>query len=651
MTDNPPFVANNRILVIDDNPAIHQDFDKILRGEVESADGLSEAERLLFGESPAVPARPTFHLEFASQGEQGVELAKSAAARGRQFATAFVDMRMPPGWDGLETIERLWAADPDIQVVICSAHSDYDWSDFVERLGICDKLLVLKKPFEPIEVMQCASALTRKWQHERVLRGQVESLERVVNARTEGLEAANRQLRHLATHDSLTGLPNRVLLDDRLAQAIAHAHRERQQFAVLVVDLDRFKLVNDSLGHRAGDELLCEIAHRLSGLVRDIDTVTRLGGDEFVMVLSPVVGVHEAESVARRVIESLHNPVEIAGLDVYTSSSIGIALYPQDGTTSQALLTHADAAMYCAKQEGRDRFQCFAPGMDSATRDQVRLEGDLRQALALNQFELYYQPKVDARTGNVHGAEALIRWRHPERGLILPEEFIPLAEECGQIHSIGEWVIREACRQCKAWQTDGLLPLRVAVNVAAQQFRRGNLLDVIQRALNDTGLEAHCLELELTESSVMTNPEESVAILEHLSRMGVLVSVDDFGTGYSSMSYLRRFPIDKLKIDRGFIRDLMTRHEDVSIVQAIISLAHSLKLKVIAEGVETPEQLGFLLSMGCDQYQGFHFSPPLPATEFRKLVREVQESQAPLTDEQAARTHSKLAAYRSGGAR
>jgi EAL domain-containing protein (putative c-di-GMP-specific phosphodiesterase class I) len=307
--------------------------------------------------------------------------------------------------------------------------------------------------------------------------------------------------------------------------------------------------------------------------------------------------------------------------------------------------------MYCAKQEGRDRFQCFAPGMDSATRDQVRLEGDLRQALALNQFELYYQPKVDARTGNVHGAEALIRWRHPERGLILPEEFIPLAEECGQIHSIGEWVIREACRQCKAWQTDGLLPLRVAVNVAAQQFRRGNLLDVIQRALNDTGLEPHCLELELTESSVMTNPEESVAILEHLSRMGVLVSVDDFGTGYSSMSYLRRFPIDKLKIDRGFIRDLMTRHEDVSIVQAIISLAHSLKLKVIAEGVETPEQLGFLLSMGCDQYQGFHFSPPLPATEFRKLVREVQESQAPLTDEQAARTHSKLAAYRGSGAR
>jgi diguanylate cyclase len=648
MTDNLPFVANNRILVIDDNPAIHQDFDKILCGDVDSSGGLSDAERLLFGESSATPARPTFQLQFASQGEQGVELARAAAAHGRHFATAFVDMRMPPGWDGLETIERLWAADPDIQVVICSAHSDYDWSDFVDRLGICDKLLVLKKPFEPIEVMQCASALTRKWQHERLLHGQVESLERVVNARTEGLEAANRQLRHLATHDALTSLPNRVLLDDRLAQAIAHAQRERQQFAVLVVDLDRFKLVNDSLGHRAGDELLCEVARRLSGLVRDIDTVTRLGGDEFVLVLSPVVGVQDAEHIATRISESLHKPVQIAGLDVYTSSSIGIAVYPQDGTTAQNLLTHADAAMYCAKQGGRNRFQCFAPGMDTATRDQVRLEGDLRHALALNQFELYYQPKVDAKTGNVHGAEALIRWRHPERGLILPEEFIPLAEECGLIHSIGEWVIREACRQCKAWQTEGLLPLRVAVNVAAQQFRRGNLLDVIQRALHDTGLEARCLELELTESSVMTNPEESVAILEHLSRMGVLVSVDDFGTGYSSMSYLRRFPIDKLKIDRGFIRELMTRHEDVSIVQAIISLAHSLKLKVIAEGVETPEQLGFLRRMGCDQYQGFHFSPPLPATQFKDLVRQVQESMAPMTDDQAATTHSKLATYRGG---
>ena len=651
MTENAPHLANHRILVIDDNPAIHQDFDKILGGEPEAGVALSEAELLLFGESAATPARPSFHIEFASQGQQGVELARAAVARGRAFAMAFVDMRMPPGWDGLETIERLWAVDPDVQVVICSAHSDYDWTDFVVRLGVNDKLLVLKKPFEPIEVMQCASALTRKWQHERVLRSQVESLERVVTARTEGLEAANRQLRHLATHDMLTGLPNRVLLDDRLAQAIAHAERERQQFAVLVVDLDRFKLVNDSLGHRAGDELLCEVARRLGVLVRNIDTVARLGGDEFVLVLSTVSDRQDAENVAIRAIESLQAAVRIVGLDVYTSPSIGIAFYPTDGAAAETLLAHADAAMYCAKQEGRNRFQCFAPGMDTATRDRVRLESDLRQALALGQFELHYQPKVDASTGHVHGAEALIRWRHPERGLVLPDEFIALAEECGLIHSIGEWVLREACRQCRAWQLDGLPALRVAVNVAASQFRGGNLLDTIQRALDAAGLEPRCLELELTESAVMTNPEESVAILEHLSRMGVLVSVDDFGTGYSSMSYLRRFPIDKLKIDRGFVRDLMTRPEDVSIVQAIISLAHSLRLKVVAEGVETPEQLDFLRSMGCDQYQGFHFSPPLPAAAFKDLVREARDPTDSFTEEQAITTHSKLSAYRGGGAR
>jgi diguanylate cyclase len=645
MTDNPAEFANHRILVIDDNPAIHQDFDKILRGDAGTADVLSEAERLLFGESPSTPGRPMFQVEFASQGQQGVEKARQAASSGRHYAMAFVDMRMPPGWDGLETIEHLWKADPDVQVVICSAHSDYDWTDFVARLGQCDKLLVLKKPFEPIEVMQCASALTRKWQHEQVLRRQVQSLEQVVTARTEGLEAANRQLRHLATHDALTGLPNRVLLDDRLAQAIAHADRDRQQFAVLVLDLDRFKQVNDSFGHRAGDELLSEVGRRLSGLVRTIDTVARLGGDEFVLVVNPASDKAHAEEVGKRAIEALQAPVRIAGIDVYVSPSIGIAFYPGDGITAETLLAHADAAMYCAKQRGRNTLQCYAPGMDNGTRDRVRLESDLRQALGHRQFELHYQPKVDAETGNVHSAEALIRWHHPERGMLLPDDFIPLAEESGLIVSIGEWVVHEACRQCKAWQRDGLT-LRVAVNVSASQFRHGNLLDMIQRALDEAALEPRCLELELTESAVMTNPEDSVAILEHLSRMGVLVSVDDFGTGYSSMSYLRRFPIDKLKIDRGFIRDLMTRPEDASIVRAIISLAHSLRLKVVAEGVETPEQLGFLRSMGCDQYQGHHFSPPLSAGAFGDLVRE-RLHDTPLSDEQAASTHSKLATYRS----
>jgi diguanylate cyclase (GGDEF)-like protein len=635
-----------RILVVDDNPAIHDDFAKILVGSDDCEAAMERAERILFGDSQASLPQASFQIDFALQGQQACEMVKSAAAEGRHYALAFVDMRMPPGWDGLETIERMWAVDSHVQVVVCSAHSDYDWTDFVERLGLTDKLLVLKKPFEPIEVLQCAHALTRKWHDERVLRRQVESLEHVVTARTEGLEAANRQLRYLATHDALTGLPNRVLFEDRLAQAIAHANRDKQQCAVMVLDLDRFKLVNDSLGHRAGDDLLNEVARRLSGVVRSVDTVARLGGDEFVLIVNSTSDKQDAVELAERAIAALAEPIRISGVDLHTSSSIGIAFYPTDASLADSLIAHADAAMYCAKQRGRNNVQCFEPSMDTVTRERVKLESELHEALARQQFELYYQPKVDTATEYVHSAEALIRWHHPERGVIMPNDFIPMAEECGLIVTIGEWVIREACRQCKQWQLEGLQPLRVAVNVTASQFRHGNLLSVIRHAVQEVGLDPRYLELEITESAVMTNPEESTGILEQLSRMGVLVSVDDFGTGYSSMSYLRRFPIDKLKIDRGFVKDLMTRADDVSIVRAIISLAHSLRLKVVAEGVETSEQLDALKSMGCDQYQGFHFSAALPAAAFGELMRCRPGHDDSLSETDAIRTHSKLAAYR-----
>jgi diguanylate cyclase (GGDEF)-like protein len=636
----------HRILIVDDNPAIHRDFDKILGNGVEAPAELASVESLLFGDAPVQKReRAHYALEFASQGAEGVERAGRAAAAGRPFAIAFIDMRMPPGWDGLETIERLWAVDPDVQVVICSAHSDYDWSDVIARLGQTDRLLVLKKPFEPIEVLQCASALTRKWQHERALLAQVETLENVVAARTEKLEAANRQLRHLATHDALTGLPNRVLLDDRLAQAMAHANRDGQSFAVLVVDLDRFKLINDSLGHRAGDAVLDEVSRRLSSVVRSIDTVARTGGDEFLVVISPSAVPEDAVAVAHRARDALRAPMSVSGVELHVTCSIGVAHYPTDAGSADSLIARADAAMYCAKQRGRNNVQCFAQGMDAVTVGRVSLESDLHAAIAAGQFELHYQPKPDTASGDVYGAEALIRWRHPQRGLIPPAQFIPLAEECGLINEIGAWVLREACRQCAEWQRSGLPALRVAVNVAATQFRRGDLLDVIGAALQSAGLEARFLEIELTESAVMTNPEESAAILEQLSRMGVLVSVDDFGTGYSSISYLRRFPIDKLKIDRSFVRDLDCE-VDASIVQAIISLAHSLKLKVVAEGVETPDQLQFLRSLGCDQYQGFHFSPPLPAAEFAQLLRGWQRPEDEESRAEAERTHSKLASYR-----
>ncbi len=643
-----PEIGAPRLLVIDDNVAIHQDFLKVLGSTPEKAaeDEFLAAEAALFGEPVEVSERPTFTIDSAHQGQEGVEKVRQALEEGHPYSMAFVDMRMPPGWDGLETIEHLWAVDPHIQVVICSAHADYDWMDVIQRLGHSDQLLVLRKPFEPIEVLQCANSLTSKWRNERIIRAQVASLERDVSVRTQGLEAATRQLRHLATHDALTGLPNRVLLDDRIAQALTHAHRERHSFAVMLCDLDRFKLINDSLGHHAGDHLLQEVARRLTNVVRDVDTVARLGADEFIIILSPLTSRKDAEVVAQRVIEAMQPAVEIAGITIHASPSIGIAFYPDDGSSVETLIAHADAAMFAAKQRGRNSVQCYAAGMDAGTHDKVRLESDLHTALALRQFELYYQPKVDTMSGTFYSAEALIRWRHPERGLVSPAAFIPLAEECGLIGPIGEWVLREACRQGRAWQQAGLSPVRIAVNVAASQFRAGDLVETIHQALADAELEARFLEVELTESAVMSDPEESIKILEQLSEMGVLVSVDDFGTGYSSMSYLRRFPIDQLKIDRSFLSEITARSDDASIVGAIVSLAHNLRLKVVAEGVETVAQLDLLKRLGCDQYQGYQFSPPVPAAEFESLMRGVYANGADLANDDALRTRSKLAARR-----
>ncbi len=637
---------NRRVIVIDDNEAIHEDFRKVLTEPIAGAAALDLLESELLGATTALPS-PHFELDSALQGEEGVRKAEKALAGGRPYALAFVDMRMPPGIDGLQTIERLWAVDPAVQVVICSAHSDYEWNEVMARLNYSDKLLVLRKPFEPIEVQQCAAALCQKWQNERLIKNQVASLEKAVAVRTRGLEAANRQLRHMATHDSLTGLPNRALLEDRLQQAIAQALRQDERFAVLVCDLDRFKLVNDSMGHHAGDMFLQEIARRLAGCVREGDTLARQGGDEFVFVLAAPSGEAEADTVSKRALEALALPMRIDGIDIHTSASFGVAVFPRDGDRAELLLTNADAAMYHAKQRGGG-LQQFCADMGGTAQYRLRLESDLHQALRTGQFELHYQPKVDTLSGAVRSAEALLRWRHPERGYIAPNEFIPIAEETGQIGMIGGWVLHEACRQARSWADRGMPFLRVGVNISAAQFHQPGLVDSVRDALQSAGLAARYLEIELTESCVMSNPEESIAVLEELSRMGVLVSVDDFGTGYSSMSYLRRFPIDKLKIDKTFVAEMDTRADDASIVQAIVSLAHGLHLKVVAEGVETEAQLQALRKLGCDQYQGYYCSPAVPPEEFERLISmqgaiPMAELQSELELEQTA---SKLAAVR-----
>jgi diguanylate cyclase (GGDEF)-like protein len=635
-------IANRRILVIDDNDAIHRDFRKVL-GETASVAGqeaLDVLESELLG-STASTQMPSFEVDSAFQGEEGVKLAEAALRDGRPYAVAFVDMRMPPGWDGLKTIEHLWMADPGIQVVICSAHSDYEWNDVMERLNHSDKLLVLRKPFEPIEVQQCASALCQKWHNERLIRNQITQLERVVAARTRGLEIANKQLRHMATHDALTGLPNRTLLEDRLQQAMAQAQRSGQSFAVLVCDLDRFKLVNDSMGHHAGDQFLQEVARRLAGVRREGDTLARQGGDEFVFVMTPPSVETDADALTRRALAALAVPLHVAGMDIHVAASFGLAVYPRDGARVEALLANADAAMYSAKQRG-NCMQRFSSALGGTAHRRLQLETDMHAALRDGQFELHYQPKVETQSGTVRSAEALLRWHHPERGNIPPVEFIPIAEETGQIGAIGNWVLREACQQVRRWIDAGLTPVRVGVNISAVQFHEAGLVDSVRAALDEVRLDPQWLEIELTESCVMSNPEESIRLLEELSRMGIVVSVDDFGTGYSSMSYLRRFPIDMLKIDRTFVAEMDTREDDTSIVQAIVSLAHGLRLKVVAEGVETLAQLETLKSLGCDQYQGFHFSPAVPPGEFEKLLRGRAESGTEATS-------SRLQVLRPGG--
>jgi diguanylate cyclase (GGDEF)-like protein len=444
----------------------------------------------------------------------------------------------------------------------------------------------------------------------------------MVAASLMGLEAANRKLRHLATHDPVTALPNRALLDERLAETIRHAERTGERFALAVLDLDRFKAVNESLGHRAGDALLIDVAGRLLRAVRRFDTVARLGGDRFAVIIDKIRTSADAMRMAHRIMLALQPPSRIQDVDVHPSASIGIACFPGDGANVEALLAHAEAAKHAARQRGRRTIRCFEPNMGAAPgEDWIRLESDLHQALKLKQFELHYQPKVDALSGRIRGAEALIRWRHPRRGLVAPNAFIPLAEECGLIVPIGAWVIRQACRQLSEWRRAGLPSTRVAVNVSAAQLRQPSLLlETVRDAIAEAGIGASNLEVELTESAVMSNPEESVATLQQLSRMGVAISFDDFGTGYSCMSYLRRLPLDKLKIDRSFISDVVSSPDAEAVVRGIISLAHSLRIKVIAEGVETLEQIELLKVLGCDQYQGFHFSPPVSAAAYEQLI-------------------------------
>jgi diguanylate cyclase (GGDEF)-like protein/PAS domain S-box-containing protein len=428
------------------------------------------------------------------------------------------------------------------------------------------------------------------------------------------------QLSHLAQHDSLTNLPNRMLLNDRLQQAITMAKRHGYRIAVLFMDLDRFKHINDSLGHVIGDELLKAVAARLESCVRESDTVGRQSGDEFVVVLSELEAPENAGIGAAKLLAALTLPYHIGSHDIVVPVSIGVSIYPDDAETAETLISNADTVMYHAKENGRNNYQFFRQEMNIRATERQFIEGGLRVALEHKEFSLHYQPKIDLASGAITGVEALLRWKHPERGFIPPAQFVPIAEDTGLILPIGHWVLTEACRQSREWLDAGFAPVPMAVNISAVEFRSKDFVENVRAILKESRLDPQCLELELTESVLMKHAESTVTMLKLLKEIGVQLTVDDFGTGYSSLSYLRQFPIDALKVDQSFVHEISSHPDDAAIVSAVISMGNSLKKRVIAEGVETREQLDFLTAEGCEEAQGYYFNRPMVANQFAKLL-------------------------------
>jgi diguanylate cyclase (GGDEF)-like protein len=511
-----------------------------------------------------------------------------------------LDLGLPDA-QGLEAIRRAHAAAPGVPLVVLTGLDDESLAVQALQLGAQDYLI--KGQIETRGLLRALRyAIERKTMESAAL-------------------AMARQMAHSAEHDFLTGLPNRMLLNDRVGQAIALARRHTRKVAVLFLDLDGFKHINDSLGHPVGDKLLQSVAKRLVDCIRGSDSVSRQGGDEFVVLLLDLEHAEDAAVTARRMLETVALPHSIDRHDLHVTASIGVSVYPDDGLDADTLIKNADTAMYQAKENGRRSFQFFKPAMNVRAVERQFIEEALRLALERRELVLHYQPKVNLMTGAIAGAEALLRWTHPTRGPIAPADFIPVAEECGLILPIGAWVLREACAQARTWMNAGLPVTSMAVNVSAMEFRDKNFLDGLFAILRETGLDPRFLELELTESVLMKRAEFTASILQTLRKRGVQVAVDDFGTGYSSLSYLRKFPVDALKIDQSFVRQISTAGDDTTIVKAVIGMARSLKLRVIAEGVETLEEVAFLRAYRCEEAQGYYFSRPVPAQQFAMLLR------------------------------
>ncbi len=548
----------------------------------------------------------------AGSAEEALDL-----LRRREFDLVLSDITMG-GITGLEMIPRVLDLAPDTVVIMVSGEGHIESAIEAMRAGAFD---YVTKPFD---FRQVEAAVRRGLEHRALLaakRRYERDLEELVKRRTE-------ELNHAVSHDDVTGLPNRVLFNDRLSQAVSAARKSGQTLAVMFLDLDRLKIVNDSLGYAAGDRLMRAVAERVGGRLGESDTVARFGGDELALLFTSAQGAGDAAGAAEGVLEALRNPVELDGHEVYVTASVGVSLFPHDGDDAETLLSRAAAAMYRAREKGGNCYRFYSPDMNEEALRRLSLECDLRRALERGEFVVHYQPQVELASGRFVGAEALVRWQHPRLGLVSPAEFIPLAEATGLIVPLGEWVLRTAVRQCGDWQGRGLGPLRVAVNLSPRQFQQPDLVEAVRGSLLEAGLEPRQLELEVTESSVVSNREAAVATLREIRGVGVRVAIDDFGTGHSSLGYLKHLPVDTLKIDRSFVRDLATDPNDEAIVAAVVKLGHSLGLKVKAEGVEDEAQSRLLGSLGCDEAQGYLFGRALPAEAFEKLFRGGEEEAA-----------------------
>ena len=576
--------------------------------------------------------RDGYRILRATSGDEGLEVLAQ-----HEVGVVISDQRMPE-MSGVEFLTKVKELYPNTIRIVLSGYADLDSvMDAINR-GAIYKFFA--KPWdnealraEVLEAFRHHELALEKANLVKEIQAANDLLAQVNLELAAAVEHKDSQIERIAHYDSLTNLPNRLLFLDRLGQELARAHRDNRLVAVLSVDLDRFKQVNDSFGHPVGDQLLQAVAGRLASHVRAGDTVARIAGDEFGIVLTGMKAAHDAGEVTQKILDSFaHNPVAIGGSEIFVTLSVGISIYPFDGVDTTSLLKNADAALHHAKNEGRNNFQYYAGQMNASAWQRLTLETELRRALAREEFLLHYQPQVDLDSGKIIGMEALLRWQSAEHGLVSPGEFIPLLEETGLILPVGEWVLRSACKQARAWQVAGLSGIHIAVNLSTLQFRQPDFAGMVMDILEENGLDParKIIELELTESLLMHNVAGTIDTLNKLHETGIQFSIDDFGTGYSSLSYLKRFPISSLKIDQSFVRDLSSDANDAAIIAAIIALGHSLGLNVIAEGVETASQLAHLRRMGCDEIQGYLFSRPVPAAEMTHLLQNGETLSLPL---------------------